>query len=59
MPVIYGDEVELTHGEHVQQRRQRHTGKRQEPDQVSDQQDGAAIPAVGIDADNQSEKQEG
>ena len=54
-----GHQVELGHGKHLQQRRQGYAGEHREPDQVRGQQDDASVPAVGIDAHNKSEEQEG
>jgi len=43
----------------VEGRRERHAGEHDATDQVRDQQDRPTIPAVGVDANDQPEEQEG
>jgi hypothetical protein len=43
----------------VEERRERHAGKHDEAHEVCNQQDRPSIPAVRVNANDQSEQQEG
>ncbi len=54
-----GDQVELRYGQRMKEGRERHAGQNEEADKVGDQQELSPIPPIRVDADDQSEQQEG